>query len=59
MDLFIEHDGEVWRVLSTGAERDGMVYCHLASTTKFRAYKNGLSPVQIADWVAVEQLGCV
>lgn len=59
MDLLIEHDGKVWRVLSTGAQRDGMVYCHLASTTEFHAYKNGLRPVQIADWVSIEQLGCV
>lgn len=48
----VRHDGDTWRVLSTGALRaDGAVYCHLASTTRFRHQANGQVPIQISDWV--------
>lgn len=53
----IEHDGDTWTVLARGVERDGKVYCHLASTTRFRMQKNGPYPVQINDWIAAELLG--
>jgi len=52
----ISHEGDDWRVLSTGAERDGLVFCHLASTTRFNQQRNGANPVQICDWVPVEKV---
>ena len=53
-ELMINHDGDTWRVLSEGAYRDGMFYCHLASTTKFQ--KDGKTPIQIGDWVSSKKL---
>lgn len=51
----IEHDGDRWRVLATGAsDASGRVYCHLASTTRAVKQRNGANPVQIADWVQLE-----
>ena len=47
----IEVDGDVWTVVATGTQLDGNTYCHLASTTRFRAQKNGASPIQISDWI--------
>ncbi len=48
----IEHDGDTWHVLSTGARReDGKVYAHLSSTTRGSHQKNGVNPVQISDYV--------
>lgn len=59
-DTLVEWGGERWKILSTGAWKDGTVYCHLASTTRFikpaglfsrRKQRNELMPVQIADWL--------
>lgn len=50
-DAIINHDNDTWRVISTGASRDGMVYTHLASTTRGKHQKNGFYPVQICDWI--------
>ena len=48
----VEHDGDTWRVLSAGVERsDGLRLCHLASTTRFLAQRNGQRPIQICDWI--------
>lgn len=52
----IEHDGDTWRVLGKGAEREGKTLCHLASTTRGRQQKNGWSPVQMCDWIQTETL---
>jgi len=52
----IEHDGDVWRVLGKGVKADGRTICHLASTTRFRAQRNGQVPIQINDWVNDEVL---
>ena len=43
--------GDVWKVVGTGTQLDGSTFCHLASTTRFRAQKNGQTPIQINDWV--------
>ncbi len=51
MSITIKHDGDIWKVLSEGSVRNGQVYCHLASTTRFRTQTNGRTPVQIADWI--------
>lgn len=51
MDILINHNGDTWRILSEGATRDGKIYCHLASTTRFRQQKNGAIPVQMGDWI--------
>ena len=55
-ELIIKHDGDTWKVLSEGAYRDGMFYCHLASTTRFRQQKNGQNPIQIGVWVSSKKL---
>lgn len=47
----IEVDGDVWTVVATGTQVAGNTYCHLASTTRFRAQKNGATPIQIGDWI--------
>ncbi len=52
----LKHDGDTWRVLSLGVERDGKQYAHLASTTRFRSQKNGANPVQICDWIETHKL---
>lgn len=52
----IKYDGDTWRVLSTGAERDGKIYAHLASMTRSRKQRNGENPIQICDWVPTELL---
>lgn len=52
----IEHDGDTWKVLSTGAERDGKIYAHLASTTRISKQRNGDNPVQIGDWIDADLL---
>lgn len=53
----IEHDGDRWRVLATGAKDEaGRVLCHLASTTRVIRQRNGDRPVQMADWIAPEVL---
>lgn len=54
----IEIDGEKYTIQSFGVEReDGMIYAHLASTTKFREQKNGKVPVQICDFFTPKALG--
>jgi hypothetical protein len=55
-DKTIKHDNDTWRVLGVGAKRDGMVFVHLASTTRFRQQRNGKCPIQMADWLPVEVL---
>lgn len=50
----IQHDGDTWRILSTGAQReDGKVFAHLASTTRGTQQKNGFVPFQINDYIDV------
>lgn len=51
MEKIIDLDGEKWRVVGVGARRDGKVYCHLSSTTRFSQRKNGQCPIQIADFI--------
>ena len=53
-DLIIEHEGETWKLLSRGISRNGKVYCHLASTTRFTEQRNGRLPMQIGDWIDAE-----
>lgn len=62
-DRIISWDGDQWRVLSQGANRGdengddlGLVYVHLASTTRFREQRNSRNPVQICDWVPISVL---
>lgn len=51
----VEHDGDVWRVLSTGSTReDGKTFAHLASTTRGSHQNNGFNPVQINDWINLD-----
>ena len=52
----VQLDGDILRVLSVGAERNGKTYCHLASTTRGFQQPNGLNPLQMVDWVPSELL---
>lgn len=53
----IEYEGDRWRVLNTGStDEAGRVYCHLASTTRFRKQRNGDCPIQMCDWIPREVL---
>jgi hypothetical protein len=56
LDKTIVHIGDTWKVIGVGAERDGNVFCHLASTHLGRQQKNGWMPAQIGDWVDTEVL---
>lgn len=47
----IQHDGDTWHILGTGATRDGKVYCNLNSTTRGRQQKNGWCPIGMCDWI--------
>lgn len=47
----INHDGDTWRILAVGVSRGDKSFCHLASTTRGRQQRNGIVPVQIADWI--------
>ena len=48
----IELDGDTWYILNTGTRReDGKVYAHLSSATRGRQAKNGVQPVQMADYI--------
>jgi hypothetical protein len=49
--ITIQHDNDTWSILSEGATRDGKIFCHLASTTRFRRQRNGANPVQICEWI--------
>ena len=56
VDRFINHDGEIWRILSTGRTReDGKTFCHLAHTISKYTRKNGFTPKQITDWITHEE----
>ncbi len=52
----LQYDGDSWDVVNTGAYRDGTVYCHLASRTRFCEQRNGRVPVQVADFITAEQV---
>jgi hypothetical protein len=52
-DRIIQHDSQVWRVLSTGVVTEQGVFCHLASVHSFRQQANGKVPYQICDYVPV------
>ena len=51
MDKVIRHDGDTWRVLALGVERDGKTYAHLASLTRGRTQRNGFVPAQFGDFI--------
>jgi hypothetical protein len=51
LDKVIVHMGGPWKIIGVGAQRDGNIFCHLASTRDFRQQKNGRTPLQICDWI--------
>lgn len=55
MDMKIRREGDQWRIIGLGRsdhpDHPNMVFCHLASTTRFRQQKNGATPIQICTWV--------
>lgn len=52
----VKYDGDTWRVLAVGAQREGEIYLHLASTTRFIEQRNGKRPIQMASFVWPENL---
>ena len=53
----IEHDGDTWKVLASGEDRDGKTRVHLASTTRNQPrQKNGINPVQRMEWIDTKKL---
>ena len=52
--LEIEHDGDTWRVLSTGIVSGSKTLCHLASLT--RNQWNTERPMMISDMVPTSKL---
>lgn len=52
--LEIEHDGDTWRVLSTGIVSGDKTLCHLASLT--RNQWNSERPMMISDMVPTSKL---
>ena len=52
--LEIEHDGDTWRVLSTGIVSGDKTLCHLASLT--RNQWNSERPLMISDMVPTSRL---
>lgn len=55
LEMKVRQGGDTWRIVGLGRcdhpDHPGEVFCHLASTTRFRRQKNGPNPVQIGDWV--------
>lgn len=51
MTITIKHNGDTWTIVGEGTVRDGMVFCHLASTTRGKQQRNGWYPLQICDWI--------
>lgn len=48
----VEHEGDTWHVVNTGAVReDGKVMAHLSSATRGRPAANGVHPVQMQDYI--------
>ena len=47
----IAFEDDIWRILGTGASRNGQTYYHLASTTRGRLQRNGWCPMQICTWL--------
>lgn len=52
--LQIRHDNDTWKIVGEGVSHEGKVYLHLASLTRGRQQKNGLVPLQMADWIPHE-----
>jgi hypothetical protein len=53
IDLKIQHDGLIWRVLSTGARDDRGMYCHLIAV---HSRKKDGTPYQVCDFVPLAVL---
>lgn len=49
----IKHDGDTWRILSTGRSdrEERIVLCRLASTTRNYATPLAHMPIQMQDWL--------
>jgi len=45
-----------WLIIGVGVERDGAVYLHLSSLTRFEHCRNGMHPVQVCDFVPIDSL---
>lgn len=48
----VEINGDTWYIVATGVQReDGKTYAHLSSATRGRPVKNGVQPLQMADYI--------
>jgi len=55
VDKIFNYNGDQYRVISVGrTKEDGMVYLHLASTTKGRMQKNGFHPIQLCGFFTID-----
>lgn len=52
----IEHNGDTWRVIGIGTDRNGVHYCHLASTTRMQRPPFDGDPVQFFGWISDDVL---
>jgi hypothetical protein len=54
VDRIISFDGDTYKVINVGFIENGSVYCHLASTTRGRAQRNGWIAAQHCGWIPLE-----
>lgn len=52
----IAYDGDTWRILNTGEERDGKTLTHLVSTTRFTTYRNQTVPLELMEYIETEKV---
>ena len=52
----VRTDGDLWRILGTGAIEGDRQYLHLASMTRFTEKRNGRCPVQMCAWIDLNDL---
>lgn len=52
----VQHNGDTWRVIGIGTDRNGAHYCHLASTTRMQRPPFDGDPVQFLGWISDDVL---
>ncbi len=54
----IDWNGDPWEIGGLGViDNQGRIYCHLASTSRFRQQANERNPIQACDWVPAGLIG--
>jgi hypothetical protein len=52
----VQTDGDLWRIVGTGAIEGDRQYLHLASRTRFTEKRSGRCPVQMCAWIDLNDL---